>query len=71
MVEANRVLFTSFPEIEHDAYWWAAAALVPYGVLKHIFCAGGTIESIAEFFDVSVPLVEFRLKVTRLLRRHK
>jgi IrrE N-terminal-like domain len=56
-------------EIEHDAYWSAAAALVPYAKLKEMFGSGGTIEAIAEFFNVSIQLVEFRLKVTKLWRQ--
>jgi Zn-dependent peptidase ImmA (M78 family) len=55
-------------EVEHDAYWSAAAALVPYGVLREMIRSGATIESIAEHFCVSVALVQFRLNVTRLAR---
>jgi Zn-dependent peptidase ImmA (M78 family) len=55
--------------IEQEAYHSAAAALVPFFALREMLKAGGTIESIAEFFNVSVALVEMRMKVTRLLRR--
>ena len=59
------------PEIEKDAYWSAAAALVPYAALKQFVQSGGTMEAIAETFDVSVDLVEFRMKVTKLWRRRR
>jgi hypothetical protein len=59
------------PEIEEDARFSAAAALVPYGPLKGMFTSGGTAESIAEWFGVSVQLVQFRLQVTRIVRRRK
>jgi hypothetical protein len=55
--------------IEKEAYHSAAAALVPYFTLREMLKSGETIESIAEFFHVSVPLVEMRMKMTRLLRR--
>jgi IrrE N-terminal-like domain len=57
------------PEVEHEAYWSAAAALVPYRALSEMFKSGATIESIAEHFCVSISLVQFRLNVTRLVRR--
>jgi hypothetical protein len=57
------------PGVEREAYGSAAAALLPYATLRDLLQAGGTIESIAESFGVSVPLVEFRMKVTKLWRR--
>jgi len=57
------------PAIEREAFCSAAAALVPYGPLKEVLASGGTIESIAEAFGVSVQLVAFRMKVTKLWRR--
>jgi hypothetical protein len=56
-------------EIENDAYWSAAAALVPYITLKNLVRSGGTIEAIAESFSVSIDLVKFRMKVTKLWKR--
>jgi Zn-dependent peptidase ImmA (M78 family) len=58
-------------EIEEEAYHSAAAALVPYFTLKELVKSGETIESIAEFFHVSVKLVPFRINVTRLVRRSR
>jgi Zn-dependent peptidase ImmA (M78 family) len=55
--------------VEKQAYHSAAAALVPYYTLREMVKSGSTIESVAEFFHVSVPLVQMRMKVTRLLRR--
>jgi Zn-dependent peptidase ImmA (M78 family) len=57
--------------VEEQAYHSAAAALVPYYTLREMIRSGATIESIAEFFHVSVPLVQMRMKVTRLLRKAK
>ena len=59
------------PDLEHEAYWSAAAALIPYATLRELVRSGGTLESIAESFGVSVPLVQFRMKVTKLWRAAK
>ena len=56
------------PDLEHEAYWSAAAALLPYAALRELVRSGGTLESIADSFGVSVPLVQFRMKVTKLWR---
>jgi hypothetical protein len=58
-------------DIEHDAYWSAAAALVPYFTLKEMLASGMTIEAVAEFFGVSVDLVRFRMNVTKLARKRR
>jgi len=55
--------------IEQDAYWSAAAAFVPYFALRRMIDDTGPPFNIAAHFEVSVQLVEFRLKVTRLWRR--
>jgi len=55
--------------MEEEAYWSAAAALVPYGALRCMVEQGHTISGIATYFEVSVDLVEFRLKVTKLWRK--
>jgi IrrE N-terminal-like domain len=56
-------------EVENEAKCAAAAALVPYGPLRLLVTSGGTTESIAESFAVSVELVQWRLKVTKLWQR--
>ena len=55
--------------VEDEAYWSAAAALVPYAALRHLVDEGHSIHEIASHFEVSEDLVEFRLKVTKLWRR--
>ena len=57
--------------IEDEAYFSAAAALVPYGTLREMSRSGETIESIAQHFHVSEDLVQMRLYVTRLARRRR
>lgn len=53
---------------EEDAYWSAAAALIPYVSLRAHVNRGDTIDHIARHFEVSNDLVCFRLKVTKLWR---
>jgi len=55
--------------MEQEAYWSAAAALVPYGALRNMVDEGLSISDIAIHFEVSLDLVEFRLKVTKLWRK--
>lgn len=52
--------------IEEEAYSTGTAALVPYTALKRMVNEGKTIIEIAEHFQVSRALVEFRIKVSRL-----
>ena len=52
--------------IEEEAYSTGTAALVPYTALKRMVNEGKTVTEIAEHFHVSKPLVEFRIKVSRL-----
>lgn len=56
--------------IEDEAYWSAAAALVPYRPLREMLEEGQSVALIAGHFEVSTSLVQFRMKVTRLWRRH-
>jgi uncharacterized protein DUF955 len=58
-------------EIEDEAYWSAAAGLLPYVTLKALIQSGSTIESIADAFGVSVDLVQFRMKVTKLWKQRR
>ncbi len=52
--------------IEEQAYSVGAAALVPYSALKRFVLEGKTSRAIAEHFDVSFQLIEYRIKVSRL-----
>lgn len=54
---------------ESEAYGSGAAALVPYKSLKAMFAAGKTVREIADHFLVSEPLVEFRIRVSKLRPR--
>ncbi len=52
--------------IEEEAYSTGTAALVPFTALKRMVNQGKTVSEIARHFRVSRPLVEFRIKVSRL-----
>lgn len=56
---------------EEAAYSIGAAALVPYTSLQKFIRRGWSIRDLAQHFRVSRPLVEFRLKVTRLWDEYK
>lgn len=53
-------------EIEEEAYSTGAAALVPYRGLKKMVEQGKTAAQIARHYGVSRPLVEYRIKISRL-----
>lgn len=53
-------------EIEEEAYSTGAAALVPYRGLKKMVGQGKTAAQIARHYGVSRPLVEYRIKISRL-----
>ena len=53
---------------ESEAYGSGAAALVPYKTLREMIQAKRPIRKIADHFDVSERLIEFRVKVTKLSR---
>lgn len=57
--------------IEEEAYSTGAAALVPYTALKRMVLGGKTSAEIARHFWVSRPLVEYRIKVSRLWDAYK
>ena len=57
--------------IEEEAYSTGAAALVPYTALKRMVFGGKTSAQIARHFNVSKPLVEYRIKVSRLWDAYK
>lgn len=56
---------------EEAAYAIGAAALVPYSSLRRFVLQGKSAREIASRFRVSQPLVEYRLKVTRLWQLYK
>ena len=58
-------------EIEEEAYSTGAAALVPFTSLRQMIRKGKTSREIAEHFGVSRPLVEYRMKVSRLWDLYK
>ncbi len=57
--------------IEEEAYSTGAAALVPYVGLKGYVEQGKTSAEIAKHYGVSRPLVEYRIKVSRLWDSYK
>jgi len=57
--------------IEEEAYSTGAAALVPYTALRKMVLSGKTSREIARHFSVSRPLVEYRIKVSRLWDSYK
>jgi hypothetical protein len=56
---------------EEAAYAVGAAALVPYGSLRRFLRRGLNSRQIAQHFNVSRELVEYRLKVSRLWEEYK
>jgi len=58
-------------DIEEEAYSTGAAALVPYTSLKRFVEQGKTSREIAQHFNVSRALVEYRIKVSRLWDTYK
>lgn len=53
---------------EQEAFATGAAALLPYEGLRKFVLSSSTVQTIADHFEVSVELTEYRLKVTRLWR---
>ncbi|HEX6125385.1 MAG TPA: ImmA/IrrE family metallo-endopeptidase [Pyrinomonadaceae bacterium] len=58
-------------DIEEEAYATGAAALVPYTGLKRFVESGKTAAEIARHYNVSRPLVEYRIKISRLWDTYK
>jgi hypothetical protein len=58
-------------EDEEAAYAVGAAALVPYAALRRFVLRGRTSREIAQHFNVSRDLVEYRMKVSRLWQDYK
>jgi hypothetical protein len=49
---------------EAEAYGVGAAALLPWSTFYHMLAAGTPVVDIAENYDVTTPLVEYRIKIT-------
>nr|MBA2732092.1 ImmA/IrrE family metallo-endopeptidase [Acidobacteriota bacterium] len=56
---------------EEAAYAVGAAALVPFAALSSFISKGKTSKEIAQHFNVSRELVEYRMKVSRLWAEYK
>lgn len=71
-ISISKIEFQGFSEKdEKEAYWIAAASLVPYSGLREMVSKGNTIKQIAFYFEIGIELVNFRLKVTRLLSLYR
>lgn len=55
--------------VEVEAYHTGAAALVPFAALKARVEDGQSVATIADHFEVSPDLIDFRAKVTKLYRK--
>ena len=55
-------------QIEEEAYAIGAATLVPFKPLRDFLQSGLDVKSIADRFDVSVQLVNYRIRVAGLQR---
>jgi Zn-dependent peptidase ImmA (M78 family) len=58
-------------DIEEEAYATGAAALVPFTGLKRFVENGRTVAEIARHYNVSKPLVEYRIKISKLWETYK
>lgn len=58
-------------EIERAAYGSGAAALVPFLGLRTMIAGGETVREIARHYQVSIELVRYRMKVTKLYTRRR
>ncbi len=67
LIGPERINFLDFTrQDEKDAYWIAAAILVPYKALKSLIIKRKTCQEIAAHFEVSQELIRFRINVTGL-----
>ncbi len=57
--------------IEEEAYATGAAALIPFTGLKRMVGNGMTVAEIARHYNVSRPLVEYRIKISKLWETYK
>lgn len=54
------------PDVEKEAYWTAAAALLPSEAVARAVWWGSASETLAQDYGVSLELAEFRIKTLRL-----
>lgn len=67
VLEPTGVSGRRYDEIaENEAYWTAAAALLPSAVVARAVWDAGPAKTLAADYGVSVELVEFRIKTLRL-----
>jgi hypothetical protein len=59
------------PRMEQEAYWTAAATLLPSRVVAGAVWKGQSAAAIASRYGVSVELTEFRIKILSLWNRYK
>ncbi len=56
---------------ETEAYGIGAAALLPWSQFFHLMNNGSTVSEIAEHFEVSTQLIEYRIKITGASRLYR
>ncbi len=56
---------------EHEAYGVGAAALLPWGSFFPQVNSGYTIRRLAEEFDVTPDLIQYRIKITAAYRLYR
>lgn len=61
--------FTCDPDEEQEANWLAGCLLLPRALVLKAARRGMDSEAIAESFNVSVPMAEFRLRTTGVVRQ--
>lgn len=71
-IEPNGVLGRAYDTIaEKEAFWTAAAALLPSAVVARAVWHGVQVEALAASYGVSTELVEFRIKTLQLWPWHR
>lgn len=70
--KSGRAVARDYKKVDEEAaYAIGAAALLPFSSLRRFVLEGKSSSEIARHFRVSQPLVEYRLKVTRLWSLYK
>lgn len=64
---AGHTFFTCNPEQEEEANWLAGCLLLPRALLLREAYAGNNPETIAERYQVSIPMARFRLNASGVL----
>ena len=63
--------FTCDPDEEQEANWLAGCLLLPRNLLLQVVRRGLSAEDIAQEYGVSLPMAEFRIRATGVLRQHQ